>query len=61
MQFSYQVRYSEFTCSLLGLIHKDKYPEWVLFSNEGPTFQMFGHVNCHNVQTWGIKNLRVSC
>jgi len=61
MQFSYQVRYSEFTCSLLGLILKDKYLEWVLFSDEGATFQMSGHVNSHNVQMWGIKNLHVSC
>lgn len=45
MQFSYQVLYSEFTCSLLGFIHKDKYLEWVLFSDEGVTFQMSGLVN----------------
>jgi len=61
MQFSYQVVCSEFTCSLLGLIHKDKYLEWVLFCDEGAIFQMSGHVNRHNVQMWGIKNLRVAC
>jgi hypothetical protein len=47
--------------SLLDLIHKDKYLEWVLLSDEGATFQMSGHVNCHNVQMWGIKNLHMAC
>jgi len=61
MEFSYQVFCSEFACSLLGLIYKDKYLEWVLFSDEGATAQLSGHVNRHNVQMWGIKYLHVAC
>jgi hypothetical protein len=61
MQFSYQTLCCEFACSLLDMIHKDKYLEWVLISTEAATCHMSGHVNHHNVQIWGTENLHVAC